>query len=566
MKFLTSQLMSILAPGQARRNARALIRYVVLLLTTIALFATGFRLLMRHVEGQEHSWVTGIYWALTVMTTLGFGDITFHSDVGRLFSIVVLLTGVLLFLIVFPFVFIRFFYAPWLEARMRFQAPRGVPPNTRGHVILCHHDSMTTALIARLRLQGIPHVLIEPDAARATQFLAEGLPAVAGGVEDRATYEALYADRARLIVVNREDTVNTNITLTVRELAPEVPIASVAEHEQSIDVLELAGSTHVLPVKQRLGEHLANRINAGHLHGHVVGRLDELLIAEFPAHNTPLVGRTLLEARLREAFGLNVVAVWERGRLVPATPDTRLADGSVPVVVGTAEQIAGLDAYLVIYNTNYNPVLVIGGGKVGCATARALRSRGVAVHLIERNEGLRSSLEGVADQVFIGDAADRGLLMGAGLADAPSVLLTTNDDAMNIYLAVYCRRLNPGLRIVSRITHERNIEAIHRAGADFVLSYASLGAEAILSILQGRESVILGEGFDLFYVAVPVSLTGQTLAQSAIRARTGLNVLAVRLPGGRATAAAATTELAAGGELVMLGSEAQLRAFGEVFP
>ena len=48
---------------------------------------------------------------------------------------------------------------------------------------------------------------------------------------------------------------------------------------------------------------------------------------------------------------------------------------------------------------------------------------------------------------------------------------------MNIYLAVYCRRLKPDLRIVSRITHERNVEAIHRAGADFVLSYTSLGAE-----------------------------------------------------------------------------------------
>ncbi len=260
-----------------------------------------------------------------------------------------------------------------------------------------------------------------------------------------------------------------------------------------------------------------------------------------------------------------MVAVWERGRLVPATPDTRLADGSVPVV-GTSEQMDGLDAYLVIYNTNYNPVLVIGGGKVGCATARALRSRGVAVHLIERDETLRPRLEGEADRLFIGDAADRELLMGAGLAEAPSVLLTTNDDAMNIYLAVYCRRLNPGLRIVSRITHERNIEAIHRAGADFVLSYASLGAEAILSILQGRESVILGEGFDLFHVAVPASLTGRTLAESAIRARTGLNVLAVREPGGLALAAAASTELVAGGELVMLGSETQRRAFGNAFP
>ncbi len=83
---------------------------------------------------------------------------------------------------------------------------------------------------------------------------------------------------------------------------------------------------------------------------------------------------------------------------------------------------------------------------------------------------------------------------------------------MNIYLAVYCRRLNPDLRVISRITHERNIEAIHRAGADFVLSYSSLGAESVMSLLQHRESVIMGEGFDLFYIPVPAILAGQTLA------------------------------------------------------
>ena len=42
-------------------------------------------------EGQAHSWLTGLYWTLTVMSTLGFGDITFHSDLGRAFSIVVLM-------------------------------------------------------------------------------------------------------------------------------------------------------------------------------------------------------------------------------------------------------------------------------------------------------------------------------------------------------------------------------------------------------------------------------------------------------------------------------------------
>jgi Trk K+ transport system NAD-binding subunit len=185
--------------------------------------------------------------------------------------------------------------------------------------------------------------------------------------------------------------------------------------------------------------------------------------------------------------------------------------------------------------------------------------------MIEREEALRNSLEGVADELFIGDAADLELLMGAGLADAPSVLLTTNDDAMNIYLAVYCRRLNPELRVISRITHERNIEAIHRAGADFVLSYPSLGAESVMSLLQHRESVIMGEGFDLFYIPVPAVLAGQALATSHIRARTGLNVLALRLPNGNVVPVTAETILEPDCELVMLGSEPQRRDFTEEF-
>lgn len=565
MKFLSSQLLTLLLPVRSRPNIRALVSFSLLLVATVVLFAVGFHLIMFHVEGQEHSWVTGIYWALTVMTTLGFGDITFHSDIGRLFSVVVLLTGVVLLLIVLPFVFIRFFYAPWMESRLRLHAPRAVPPNTQGHVILCSHDSLSTALLARLRLHKIPHFVIEADPVKAVQLHIDGVPVVTGGVEDRTTYEALLVAQARMVIANCSDTINTNITLTIRDVSAQVPIAAVAEHEQSIDLLELTGSNHVLPLKLQLGQHLANRVSAGHLHCHVVGRLGDLLIAEFPVHNTPLVGRPLKEVQFRETFGLNVVSVWERGRMVPATPETILNDGSFPVVMGSEKQIASLDTYLVIYNTNFNPVLVIGGGKVGCATTQTLRSRGVSVHMIEREEALRGSLEGVADKLFIGDAADRELLMGAGLADAPSVLLTTNDDAMNIYLAVYCRRLNPELRVISRITNERNIEAIHRAGADFVLSYSSLGAETLMSLLQQRESVILGEGFDLFYIPMPTSLAGLQLADSHIRARTGLNVLALRLPDSEVIPVSATTVLDTDCELVMLGSEDQRQDFFEKF-
>jgi voltage-gated potassium channel len=171
--------------------------------------------------------------------------------------------------------------------------------------------------------------------------------------------------------------------------------------------------------------------------------------------------------------------------------------------------------------------------------------------------------DGVA--VFPGDAADRRLLELAGIHQVSSVLLTTNDDAMNIYLAVYCRRLNVSLRIVSRITHERNVEAIHRAGADFVLSYTTLGVESVMSLLRGYELVVLGEGVELFSVPVPPSLAGRRLAKSGIGSLTGMSVVALDRDGVLVTRLTGETSLEQGALLIMLGSLDQRRKFADLF-
>ncbi len=565
MKLLGSQLAYFLNERETRRNIGALLKFIAFLLGTISVFSVLFHVIMLYDEGQEHSWLTGFYWTLTVMSTLGFGDITFSGDIGRLFSIVVLLSGIVLLLIVLPFTFIRFFYAPWLEAQVRLQAPREAPLQARGHVVICPYNTIAPGLIERLRLHDIPYYVVEPDPSVAAHLHEDGIAVITGEFDSRETYEKVRAAQARLILVDSADTVNTNITLTVREVAPEVPIMATVEDEDSIDILELSGCTHVLALKQRLGERLANRVNAGHAEAHEIGRFRDLHVAEFPVHNTPLAGRTIRDTGLRKALGINIVGMWERGRLVPVSPDTYLSNTSVVVVVGAAEHMLALNTLLVIYDTNYNPVLVIGGGKVGCAATQALKRRQVPVHLVEHDELLRERLAHLPDKLFIGDAADREVLMRAGLQEAPAVLLTTNDDAMNIYLAIYCRRLNPELRIVSRITHERNLEAIHRAGADFVLSYASLGVEQVFSLLQGRELGVLGEGVELFAASLPRTLVGLTLVDSEIGARTGLNVIGIQHNGHIMTSPPQATTLMRGSELIMLGSTPQRQAFTEAF-
>jgi voltage-gated potassium channel len=169
MKFFTSQLAFFLKTRNTRRNIRLLFRFVIALTVLVVIYSVLFHVLMIH-EGQQHSWVTGFYWTLTVMSTLGFGDITFKSDPGRIFSIVVLLSGMVSLLMLLPFTFIEFFYAPWMRAQSEARARRRLPESTKGHVILTNYDPVSIALIQRLKRYGYSYALLVGDLREALRL------------------------------------------------------------------------------------------------------------------------------------------------------------------------------------------------------------------------------------------------------------------------------------------------------------------------------------------------------------------------------------------------------------
>jgi len=564
MKYLVSQMVAVFQQREMRRNVKPLLKLLGVLAFFIAVYSVLFHMLML-MEGQEHTWLTGVYWTLTVMSTLGFGDITFHTDIGRVFSIVVLLTGVVLLLIVLPFAFIRYFYAPWLEAQLHVRAPRKLDPEVRDHVIICRQDPMAEALIVLLRAQGIDYVVLEPDAAKAVDYHGDGIKVLVGEPDSVETWQAAGMDRARLVVANLDDAHNTNATLTLRERAPELPVVAIVDDKDAVDIVELSGADHVIALKHRLGEHLAAHTSAGEVSAHPVGAVDGLVIAEFLVRGTRLVGRTIRESQIRQRTGLSIAACSERGKLIPARPDVVLTEDSIIVVVGSEEQVDTLNESFAIDHPNKEPVVVIGGGKVGRAAIRALAARGVKANVLEANPELQPLLADIAHRVVIGRAEELQVMKEAGIEKAPSVLLTTHDDAMNIYLAIYARRLNHNGHIVSRVTHERHLEALHRAGANFALSESALGAKLAMSVLQKREFVVVGEQIDVFVLPVPSQLAGCSLAESAIGSKTGLNVIGARQKGAPLSPATADTELAEGNEMVLLGTRAQLAAFKKTF-
>jgi len=113
MKLLFSELIHLISKKQ-ERNIWSLIKFFIALVAMVTVYSILFHFLMIF-ENREFSWITGFYWTLTVMSTLGFGDITFTTDLGKMFSIIVLMSGIVFLLTMLPFTFIQFFYLPWLD-------------------------------------------------------------------------------------------------------------------------------------------------------------------------------------------------------------------------------------------------------------------------------------------------------------------------------------------------------------------------------------------------------------------------------------------------------------------
>lgn len=564
MKFVGSQLAYYMSDNDFKRNSKVLLKYLVFLTVVVVVFSIVFHVIM-DLEGQNHSWVTGFYWTLTVMSTLGFGDITFHSDLGRLFSIVVLLSGIFMLLIFLPFAFIRHFYVPLLESRKKNRVPRSVPAEVKDHILICSYDVIARDLVERLHQENTPFYVIEKNPEKALKIYYEEVPVMLGEWDNEETFIRANVKDAKLVFVNRDDIVNTKIILIIRNLAPDVTIVAIAADEESVDVQQLSGADHVLPVKRWLGEQLANRVNAKHAKSQAIGQYEDLLIAELPVHHTTLISKSIRETRLRQKYGVNIVGIWNRGRLKPITGDEILLDDSVLVIIGNKEQLQSIDELFYAHVPNPNPVLVIGGGKVGSAAAESLYNNGISVNLIDREPELSKKVKRFCNKVFVGKASDYQLLKKAGILEAPAVLLSTHDDAMNIHLASYCRKLNKDVRIVSRISKARNIDVIHRAGADFVLSYATLGSEAVLSISKGQELTILGEGINLFNTKTPSQLIGKSIGQSGIGAKTGLSVIAIKEDNKINTLLSADTLLPPNAEIIMLGNIDMRNKFNDIY-
>lgn len=560
MKSLALILSSIVQPLR-RRNTRVVLWLILGLIVLIGIYTALFHEIMAY-EGRSYSWPAGIYWTLTVMSTLGFGDITFESDLGRIFSVIVLISGATFILVLLPFVFIQFIFMPWMARRDANRTPRRLGSDYNGHLLLTQLNPVTDAVIRRLRNMNLRYALIVAEPAEAVALSDQGYNVMVGPPDDPATYEAARAPDAAMVLATRSDATNTNVVFTVKELDPTISTVATASSEPAVEILRRAGCDTVVQLGVLLGQAMTRRVLGHDARSRVVGSFGDLMVAEATAANTPLVGQAVRDTNLRNRCQVNIAGIWQRGKFELPTPESRIESSDVLILTGSRDQLRAYDDIFGVDQPKPSHVIIVGGGRVGRAAADALAGEGVGYKIIEvRNDRIRDPKTYV-----LGDASEFHVLEQAGLADASSILVTTHDDDFNVYLTIYCRQIAPPVQIIARSNRDRNVATLNRAGADFVLSYASLGATAILNSLGDNDNLVLAEGLEMFSTPLPRSMVQKSLAQARVRELSGCNVVAVTYDGSTVPNPDPEVALVEGSSLVLIGDMESQVSFLKHFP
>lgn len=343
-------------------DGRRRVRLGIGLLTAVAAVGTVW---FWFVEG--FSPVDAAYQTVMTVTTVGFGEVEPLGTRARLFAIVLMVVGVGVALYAIVGLIedvLEHQLGRWGRKRMERRIE-----DLRGHVVVCGYGRVGRGIVPLLADRS-PVVVVDREPERVARAAAEGLLVVEGDATDDEVLVAAGVARASTLIVSlQSDADAISAVLSARALGPDVRIVARANAESSEAKLVRAGVDHVVnPLRLgsvRLATFALQPVVADFVDLVVPGsgeavRLEQVVIPD----GSPVLGRRLGECGLREATGVLVLALRRPGgeftsvatgdlagspggaRAGAPGDDVPLVPGATLVVLGTPEQLAGLDRWL----------------------------------------------------------------------------------------------------------------------------------------------------------------------------------------------------------------------------
>lgn len=213
-------------------------------------------------------------------------------------------------------------------------------------------------------------------------------------------------------------------------------------------------------------------------------------------------------------------------------------------------------------------IILAGIGRVGRQAAQELLGAGTPFIVVDPSQAAARHAEEAGYLLLVGDATDDAVLERAGIRRASGLVVTTSNDATNMYVVLSARALNPALTIVSRAVDEASVTKLVRAGADRAISPYAIGGHRLAHLIL-KPTVVdffetaLRTGDDALNiedlaVTADSPALGRTLDALDVRAVTGATVLAVLRAGQRVVSPAGDYTLSSGDQLLAIGTGEQL--------
>ena len=323
-----------------RRFAYAVLAFAVVLLAgTIGYHAIT-------TEG----WIASFYRSVVTTTLTGL-DSSPSGPGAQLFTIVLLLAGVAVFLYIAGAI-VELIARGVLEDVVGERRRRRAIERLREHTIICGFGRVGRRIGAEFAANGQDFAVIDNNPESVEVARALGAVVVEGDGTEDAELERAGLAHARAIVASVDsDEINLFITLSARAARSDIFVVARASDDSAARKLRLAGADRVVQPYSSAGLQMANLV----LKPQVAAFLDVVSTAEgeelrFEEIEVPptcgAAGRTIRELRVRDSTGAMIVALRKRDGTFDATPspDARFDEGDVVIGVGTAEELRLLEA------------------------------------------------------------------------------------------------------------------------------------------------------------------------------------------------------------------------------
>ena len=318
----------------------------VVVLTLVVVGGTlGYYLLWYEQGG---TWLDAFFMTLITITTVGYSEVLPLNDQGRIFTIVVSLTGISSLFYLFGVAMERL-----VELQLRYpREQRRMEEKIRmlnQHIILAGMGRMGREASNELMANNTPFVIIDEDEEVKRYAQEKGYLVITGDATEDAVLEQAGIMRAKgLIVTASDDASNAFIAMSARALNPALFIVVRADSDVAIRKLHKAGANRVINPYAIGGRRLVNQV----VHPAVVDFLDAttrnqgfLGVHEVEVQaGSQLAEHNLRALNLRNSCGVNVLAILRQAeRFAPPDPAFTIEAGDHLIVLGDRSQLQMLE-------------------------------------------------------------------------------------------------------------------------------------------------------------------------------------------------------------------------------